>query len=62
MRFLRTIALSLWCATSVLSKPLLNVPAVLPRQDGVPLTEDQTTCGDIIVYTRNSESNETTAK
>jgi hypothetical protein len=58
MHFLRTAALSLWCASSVLSKPLINVPAVVPRQDGEPLTADQKTCGDIIVYTRNSESNE----
>lgn len=54
MVFLRTVALSLWCAATALSKPL-NVPAVVPRQEGAPLTDDQKICGDIIVFTRNSE-------
>ncbi|KAH7408226.1 hypothetical protein DE146DRAFT_365948 [Phaeosphaeria sp. MPI-PUGE-AT-0046c] len=53
MVFLRTVALSLWCAVSVLSKPL-NVPAVVPRQEAAPLTDEQKICGNIIILTRNN--------
>jgi hypothetical protein len=54
MFFLRSVAL-LWCAARVLSKPISG-PLVVPRQDGGPLSPEQTVCGDIIVFTKQGEA------
>jgi hypothetical protein len=53
MRFLRSVAL-LGCAASVLSKPIR--PLILPRQDGAPLSAEQTICGDLIVATKQGRA------
>ncbi|KAF2831214.1 hypothetical protein CC86DRAFT_366632 [Ophiobolus disseminans] len=50
MLFVRPVALLSFVALA-LSKPLERT--VVPRQGGAPLTEDQTICGDIVVYARN---------
>jgi hypothetical protein len=56
MFFLRSVAI-LWCATRVLSKPF-NAPIVVPRQDGAPLSVEQTVCGDIIIAAQQGEPTE----
>jgi hypothetical protein len=53
MLFLRSVAL-VGCAAHVFSKPL-NAPVVRSRQDGGPLSAEQTVCGDLIVAARNSK-------
>lgn len=55
MSFVHLVALFSFVAI-VLAKPL-SAPIVVPRQDataGAPLTPDQTSCGDIIINTKNS--------
>jgi hypothetical protein len=56
MFFLRSVAL-LWCATHALSKPF-NAPIVVPRQDGAPLSAEQTVCGGIIIAAQQGKVTE----
>jgi hypothetical protein len=53
MLFLRSVAL-LGCAAHALSKPL-NAPIVVSRQEGGPLSAEETVCGQIVVAVKNSK-------
>jgi hypothetical protein len=53
MLFLRSVAL-LGCAAHVLSKPL-NAPVIVSREEGGPLSAEETVCGQIVVAVKNGK-------